>query len=80
MNTCCILILVIGIIYLSNFRKVEGRSNINMFYINVICMENVESNKVTTEVNEEAILFTTWCLPLSSSPGTLAAAETQSCH
>lgn len=51
-----------------------------MFYINVICMENVESNKVTTEVSEEAILFTTRCLPLSSSPGTLAAAETQSCH
>lgn len=66
LNTFCILILVTGIIYLNNhFGKVEGKSNVRIFNINLICMENGESNKMTTELNrEETIAFVTWCLPL----------------
>ena len=66
LNTFCILILVTGIIYLSNHSgKVEGKSDVSIFNINMICMENGESNKMTTELNgEETIVFITRCLPL----------------
>lgn len=40
LNTYCILSLVIGIMYLNDhFGKVDSKSNICVFNINMICME-----------------------------------------
>lgn len=41
LNTFCFLILIIAIIYLNHFRKIEGKSNVSIFNINVICVEKM---------------------------------------
>lgn len=41
LNTFYFLILIIGIIYLNLFKKVEGKSDVRIFNINVICVEKM---------------------------------------
>lgn len=59
----------------------EGKSNVSIFSINMISMENVEGSKMTTKLSrEETVVFITGHLPLGFlSRNTVAAAETQSC-